>query len=159
MATTAALCPPALIASASAAASVVLPAPGAPATATMTRELPRALRKMVAAMLAISDMAASLDPGSTEKRRIVGNEQAQRLGILLDVRETADRLGEDVVGEIIVDGRDFADQHVGAFRPELVPDAGKQRDAFTRSEAQRLARTKAAHETVARHGHRSRVVD
>src|SRR5690606_24153497 len=57
----------------------------------------------------------------SEPLRVIGYEEAIRLLVLLDARETVDRLGKDVVGQIVIDGGDLADQHVRPFAPEFVP--------------------------------------
>ncbi len=65
-----------------------------------------------------------------EELVIVGDQQVGRGDIFLDVGEAAYFHFEPVVGAVVIDRGDFADQHVGAFTPESMPDAGHQSDRF-----------------------------
>ncbi len=69
------------------------------------------------------------------------------------VAKAADWLAKDIVGQVIVDGRDFANQDVLALAPEGMPDIGVQRHAFTRIEFEQAAGLQGPHAPVAGNAH------
>ena len=69
--------------------------------------------------------------------------------VFVNVGKPSDRLAEDIVGLVIVHGRDLPDQHIAALAPEGVPVAGLQSHAFTGFEFQLLARGKVAPDAIA----------
>ena len=59
--------------------------------------------------------------------------------VLVDRGETPDRFAEDIVGQIVIDRRDFANQDITALAPESMPVARQQGDALTRLQLQQAA--------------------
>src|SRR5215469_8804350 len=74
--------------------------------------------------------------GSTQPFLVVADEQVPGLLVFLYSAETTDpRIVENIVGIVVVDSRNFADEDVAALAPERVPVlVGHQRDAFARLE-------------------------
>src|SRR5690606_18673965 len=70
--------------------------------------------------------------GSRQPFAVVADQQMPGFLVLLDAAETGDtRVLEHVVGVVVIDGRDFADENVAALAPERMPVlVGHQRDAL-----------------------------
>lgn len=71
-----------------------------------------------------------------EKFFVVRNKQVERWLIFIDLGEASDWLFEDVVRQIIIDRRYFADQDVLFLGDEAMPNAGQERDTFARRKSQ-----------------------
>ena len=61
---------------------------------------------------------------------VVADQQMRAGCVLLDMGKAADRVAEDIVGRVVVHGRDFVDQDIAALAPEGIPVTGHQGDAF-----------------------------
>ena len=75
----------------------------------------------------------------------------QRGLVLVDVGEPTDGFAKDVVGQVIVDRADLADQHIPPVAPERMPVARHQRHAFPGGQPQLLPRTIGRADAVAHH--------
>src|SRR5687768_974380 len=96
---------------------------------------------------------------STEAARIVDDEKARRGFVLLDPRKPSNRLMEHVVGLVVVDRRNLANEHVFLLGPERMPDAGAKRDALARSEAKDGAGGQDMSDRVRLDGHGLRLIE
>ena len=71
--------------------------------------------------------------------------------ILFDLGKPANRFAEDIVGLVVIHGRDLADQHIAPLAPKGVPVPGHEGDAFTGRKAQLFSGAKGAVDPVAAH--------
>ena len=70
-----------------------------------------------------ADDQRKADPSFLAEAVVIRNQQMQRRLVLFDGGKAADRIGENIIGQIVIDGRDLADQNVAALAPEGMPDA------------------------------------
>src|SRR5690606_24276967 len=82
---------------------------------------------------------------------VVGDQKVPGLLVLLDAAEAGDAgIVEDVVGVVVVDGRDLADEDVAALAPEGVPVlVGHERHAFAGLEPELAAGRQGVRDAVA----------
>ena len=70
-----------------------------------------------------ADDQRKADPSFLAEAVVIRNQQMQRRLVLFDGGKAADRIGENIIGQVVIDGRDLADQNVAALAPEGMPDA------------------------------------
>lgn len=60
-------------------------------------------------------------------RVVIRHQQMQRRFVFLDVRKTPYGQSENVIGQVVIHRRDFADQDITIFTPERVPVVWEKR--------------------------------
>lgn len=71
--------------------------------------------------------------------------------IFFDGCKAANWLAENIVSQIVVDGRDLANQHIAALAPKRMPIARHQRDRLARCQPQLFPRPIAPLDPVTTH--------